>query len=63
MLAEKLNSLLDQFKTKYPSLVGIDISSSAVRLGCVKVGVNPSNFSQSCSYTSGFICFHNGVPG
>ena len=32
MLAEKLNSLLDQFKTKYPSLVGIDISSTALKL-------------------------------
>jgi len=32
MLAERLNSLLDQFKTKYPSLVGIDISSTALKL-------------------------------
>ena len=32
MLAEKLNSLLDQFKTKYPSLIGIDISSTALKL-------------------------------
>ena len=32
MLAEKLNSLLDAFKTKYPSLIGVDISSTAVKL-------------------------------
>ncbi len=32
MLAEKLNSLLDPFKTKYPSLIGIDISSTALKL-------------------------------
>ena len=32
MLAEKLNSLLDTFKTKYPSLIGIDISSTALKL-------------------------------
>ena len=32
MLAERLNSLLDQFKPKYPSLIGIDISSTALKL-------------------------------
>jgi type IV pilus assembly protein PilM len=32
MLAEKLNSLFDAFKTKYPSLIGVDISSTAVKL-------------------------------
>ena len=32
MLAEKLNSLFDTFKTKYPSLIGIDISSTALKL-------------------------------
>jgi type IV pilus assembly protein PilM len=32
MLAEKLNSLLDAFKTKYPSLIGVDISSTAIKL-------------------------------
>jgi len=32
MLAEKLNSLLDTFKTKYPSLIGVDISSTAIKL-------------------------------
>jgi type IV pilus assembly protein PilM len=32
MLAEKLNSLFDTFKTKYPSLIGVDISSTALKL-------------------------------
>jgi type IV pilus assembly protein PilM len=32
MLAEKFNSLLDTFKTKYPSLIGVDISSTAIKL-------------------------------
>jgi len=32
MLAERLNSLLDPFKTKYPSLIGIDISSTGLKL-------------------------------
>jgi type IV pilus assembly protein PilM len=32
MLAEKLNSLLDTFKTNYPALIGIDISSTALKL-------------------------------
>ena len=32
MLAEKLNSVLDTFKTKYPSLIGVDISSTALKL-------------------------------
>ena len=32
MLAEKLNSILDTFKTKYPSLIGVDISSTAIKL-------------------------------
>ena len=32
MLAERLNSLLEPFKTKYPSLIGIDISSTALKL-------------------------------
>ena len=32
MLAEKLNSLLDTFKTKYPALIGVDISSTALKL-------------------------------
>ena len=32
MLAEKLNSLLDPFKTRYPSLIGIDLSSTALKL-------------------------------
>ena len=26
MLAERLNSLLEPFKTKYPSLIGIDVT-------------------------------------
>ena len=32
MLAERLNSLLEPFKTKYPSLIGIDVSSTALKL-------------------------------
>jgi len=32
MLAEKLSSILDAFKTKYPALIGIDISSTAIKL-------------------------------
>jgi type IV pilus assembly protein PilM len=32
MLAEKLSSLLDTFKTKYPSLIGVDISSTGLKL-------------------------------
>ena len=32
MLAEKLSSILDTFKTKYPSLIGVDISSTAIKL-------------------------------
>jgi len=32
MLAEKLNSVLDAFKTKYPALIGVDISSTAIKL-------------------------------
>jgi type IV pilus assembly protein PilM len=32
MLAEKLNSLFDTFKTKYPSLIGVDISSTGLKL-------------------------------
>ena len=32
MLAEKLNSILDTFKTKYPALIGVDISSTALKL-------------------------------
>jgi len=32
MLAEKLNSILDTFKTKYPTLIGVDISSTAIKL-------------------------------
>jgi len=32
MLAEKLNSVLDTFKTKYPALIGVDISSTAIKL-------------------------------
>jgi type IV pilus assembly protein PilM len=32
MLAEKLSSILETFKTKYPSLIGVDISSTAVKL-------------------------------
>jgi type IV pilus assembly protein PilM len=32
MLAERLSSLFDTFKTKYPSLVGVDISSTAIKL-------------------------------
>ena len=32
MLAGKLNSVLDTFKTKYPALIGVDISSTAIKL-------------------------------
>jgi type IV pilus assembly protein PilM len=32
MLADKLNSVLDAFKTKYPTLIGVDISSTAIKL-------------------------------
>jgi type IV pilus assembly protein PilM len=32
MLAEKLSSLLDTFKTKTPSLIGVDISSTGIKL-------------------------------
>jgi len=32
MLAEKLNSVFDAFKTKYPALIGVDISSTAIKL-------------------------------
>jgi type IV pilus assembly protein PilM len=32
MVAERLNSLLEPFKTKYPSLIGIDVSSTALKL-------------------------------
>ena len=32
MLAEKLNSVLDAFKTKYPALIGVDVSSTAIKL-------------------------------
>ncbi|HET7096524.1 MAG TPA: type IV pilus assembly protein PilM, partial [Casimicrobiaceae bacterium] len=32
MPAERLNSLLEPFKTKYPSLIGIDLSSTALKL-------------------------------
>ena len=32
MLAEKLNSVLDTFKTKHPALIGVDISSTAIKL-------------------------------
>jgi len=32
MLAEKLNSVLDTFKTKYPALIGVDVSSTAIKL-------------------------------
>jgi type IV pilus assembly protein PilM len=32
MLADKLNSVLDAFKTKYPALIGVDISSTAIKL-------------------------------
>jgi len=32
MLAEKLNSVLDTFKTKHPALIGVDISSTALKL-------------------------------
>jgi type IV pilus assembly protein PilM len=32
MAAEKFNSILDAFKTKYPSLIGADISSTAIKL-------------------------------
>jgi type IV pilus assembly protein PilM len=32
MLAGKLNSVLDAFKTKYPALIGVDISSTAIKL-------------------------------
>jgi type IV pilus assembly protein PilM len=32
MLAEKLGSLFDTFKTKYPSLIGVDISSTGLKL-------------------------------
>ena len=32
MLADKLNSVLDTFKTKYPALIGVDISSTAIKL-------------------------------
>ena len=32
MLADKLNSVLDAFKTKYPALIGVDVSSTAIKL-------------------------------
>ena len=32
MLSDKLNSVLDAFKTKYPTLIGVDISSTAIKL-------------------------------
>ncbi len=32
MLSDKLNSVLDAFKTKYPALIGVDISSTAIKL-------------------------------
>jgi type IV pilus assembly protein PilM len=32
MLAEKLSSVLDAFKTKYPALIGVDVSSTAIKL-------------------------------
>jgi len=32
MLGEKFNSIFDTFKTKYPSLIGVDISSTAIKL-------------------------------
>jgi len=32
MLAEQLNSLFDTFKTKYPPLIGVDISSTGLKL-------------------------------
>jgi type IV pilus assembly protein PilM len=32
MLAERLSSLLDSFKTKSPALIGVDISSTAIKL-------------------------------
>src|SRR6185369_6045399 len=32
MLSDKLNSVLDAFKTKYPALIGVDVSSTAIKL-------------------------------
>jgi len=32
MLAEKLNSAMDLFKTKSPTLIGIDIASTSLKL-------------------------------
>ena len=32
MLAEKLNSALDLFKTKAPALIGVDIASTSLKL-------------------------------
>jgi type IV pilus assembly protein PilM len=32
MLSDKLNSVLDTFKTKYPALIGVDVSSTAIKL-------------------------------
>src|SRR5205809_7840717 len=32
MLSDKLNSVLDAFKTKYPTLIVVDVSSTAIKL-------------------------------
>jgi type IV pilus assembly protein PilM len=32
MLSDKFNSVLDAFKTKYPALIGVDVSSTAIKL-------------------------------
>ena len=32
MLADRFSSVLEAFKTKYPALIGVDVSSTAIKL-------------------------------